>query len=911
MLSFGAFAFAAPWILLGLLSLPVIWWLLRITPPAPRLVRFPAIRLLFRLPEKEDTPVHTPLWLLALRLLTAALVIIALAHPLHNPTAGAARSGPILLVIDNGWAAAQNWQARIGYLADLLDRAERERRNLIVLATAPTASGAAPAPTKLLRAAQARQVVQAIRPLPWRSEPKTAAAAIATLTLKDAAVVWLNDGLESAGAKTLAAALAKVGPVTLVTDQAGALPLLLRPPKAQGGKLVTRIERAGSTGVRLVRIRALDDKGVVLANVPAQIPDGKRAADAVIELPAELRNRVVRLDLAGQRTAAAVVLVDERWRRRPVGIVAQRTIASGQPLLSELYYLERALAPYAELRRGPTKALLERPIAVMILPDGATISADDRLRLVKWVQAGGLLLRFAGANLAEGDDALVPVKLRRGDRSVGGAMTWAKPLGLAEFAAGSPFAGLSVPADVRVNRQVLAEPAAELAAKTWARLSDGTPLVTAERRGKGWLALIHTSANPEWSNLALSGLFVQMLRRMVALSQGIAGADASVNLPPRRTLDGFGRPVRPPATALAIAASAFAKTRPGPRHPPGLYGTETIRRSLNLAPSIAALRALASVPQGATRSFYADARQTDFKPWLLAAALLLLIVDTVIGLAMRGLLPLPGRAAAVGAATTVGAAALVLPLLFAAPEARAQGGSIDDQFAIKATSKTRLAYIKTGNAETDQVSLAAMRGLGAILRRRTSVEPGDPMAIDPESDELSLFPMLYWPIVPGQTPPSEQAAARLNHFMRGGGILLIDLRDPGGSGSFDTIALRRALGGVRIPPLAPVPRDHVLTKSFYLLQQFPGRWAGGTVWVQRGKRKVNDGVSQVVVGSNDWAGAWAVDAALRPMFPVNPGGSLQREHAFRTGINIVMYALTGNYKADQVHLPTIMRRLGQ
>ena len=910
MLSLGAFAFASPWILWGLLSLPVIWWLLRITPPAPKLVRFPAIRLLFRLPQKEDTPVHTPLWLLLLRLLVAALVIVALAHPLHNPTAGATRSGPILLVVDNGWAAAQNWQSRIGYLADFLDRAERERRSIVVLATAPAVSGEAPAPTTLLRAAQARQIVRAIRPAPWKSEPKAAAAAIGTLSLKDASVVWLNEGLESADAKALGAALAKVGPVTLVTDQAGALPLVLRPPKPQGGKLVARIERVGSSGARLVRIRALDDKGIVLANVPAQIPDGKRFADAVIELPAELRNRVVRLDLAGQRTAAGVVLVDERWRRRPVGIVAQRTIASGQPLLSELYYLERALGPYAELRRGPTRELLDRPIAVVILPDGATISADDRLRLEKWVQAGGLLLRFAGANLAEGDDALVPVKLRRGDRSVGGAMTWAKPLGLAEFAAGSPFAGLAVPTDVRVSRQVLAEPSADLAAKTWARLADGTPLVTAERRGKGWLTLIHTSANPEWSNLALSGLFVEMLRRMVALSQGIAGADARVNLPPRRTLDGFGRPVRPPATAAPIAAAAFAKTVPGPRHPPGLYGTETIRRSLNLSPSIARLRAFASVPQGATQSFYKDARQTDFKPWLLAAALLLLILDTIIGLLMRGLLPLPGRAATTGTVAVL-AAAFAVPLLVAAPNAKAQDGSLDDQFAIKATSKTRLAYIRTGNAETDQVSLAAMRGLGAILRRRTSVEPGDPMAIDPESDELALFPMLYWPIVPGQAPPSEQAAARLNRFMRSGGILLIDLRDPAGQGSFDTIALRRALGGVRIPALAPVPRGHVLTKSFYLLQQFPGRWAGGTVWVQRGNRKVNDGVSPVIVGSNDWAGAWAVDAALRPMFPVVPGGSIQREHAFRTGINIVMFALTGNYKADQVHLPTIMRRLGQ
>jgi hypothetical protein len=432
--------------------------------------------------------------------------------------------------------------------------------------------------------------------------------------------------------------------------------------------------------------------------------------------------------------------------------------------------------------------------------------------------------------------------------------------------------------------------------------------VTAERRGKGWLVLVHTTASPDWSNLPLSGLFVEMLRRLVALSQGVAGSDADVSLPPREALDGFGRPARPPASALAIPAKAFAKTRVGPRHPPGLYGNEAVRRSLNLSPSIGRLAAAGPPAPGITRALLADARQSDFKPWLLAGAIVLLLVDIVVSLLMRGLLPRPGRAGAVGAMVAAG---LLAPLLLSPVPAAAQAGGSREDFAIKATSKTRLAYVRTGNPETDRISLAAMRGLGIILRRRTSVEPGEPMGVDPATDELAFFPMLYWPIAGGQSPPSTEAAERLNRFMRAGGILLIDLRQPGGRDTFDVLALRRSLGAVRIPRLAPVPRDHVLTKSFYLLQRFPGRWAGGAVWVERPDRKVNDGVSSVIVGTNDWAGAWAVDRAYRPMFPVVPGGEAQRERAYRTGINIVMYALTGNYKADQVHLPTIMKRLGQ
>ena len=108
-----------------------------------------------------------------------------------------------------------------------------------------------------------------------------------------------------------------------------------------------------------------------------------------------------------------------------------------------------------------------------------------------------------------------------------------------------------------------------------------------------------------------------------------------------------------------------------------------------------------------------------------------------------------------------------------------------------------------------------------------------------------------------------------------------------------------------------MPRDHVLTKAFYLLGDFPGRWTGGRVWVERRGGRHNDGVSSVIIGANDWSGAWAVDRLGAAMFPVVPQGELQREMAYRFGVNWVMYALTGNYKTDQVHVPAIIERLGQ
>ena len=132
-------------------------------------------------------------------------------------------------------------------------------------------------------------------------------------------------------------------------------------------------------------------------------------------------------------------------------------------------------------------------------------------------------MRFAGPRLEKAGDDLLPVPLRTGGRSLGGALSWSSPQPLAPFDENSPFAGLTIPADVTVNRQVLADPA-QLTPEVeiWARLKDGTPLVTATKYGNGRLVLFHVTANSDWSNLPISGLFVEMLRRLSTM--GTIGA---------------------------------------------------------------------------------------------------------------------------------------------------------------------------------------------------------------------------------------------------------------------------------------------------------------------------------------------------------------------------------------------------
>ena len=911
MWSIGSFAFVEPLILLALAGLPVLWWLLRQTPPAPQRLRFPAIRLLLDLIPKEETPHRTPWWLVLFRMIVAAILIFALAHPLINPLQNFAGSGPLLLAVDNGWAAAPHWQERQAAMKEWIERADRQGLPVQILATAVGGDGQPIALSDEMAGGEAGRIAQGLSPQPWPTDRAAAVQALAGLPNGAGYnVVWLADGV-STGKDDASAAFAdrlrQLGSVTVLRNAPEDLALLLLPPPIEPGAFELRVARPEGGPARRIAIRATGPDGRLIAREEMTIGAGEILAKHRMRLPAEMRNRIARLDIEGQSSAGAAILLDEGWRQRPIGLVGQEEASATQPLLGDLFYLERALAPFAELHRGSIDTLVQSKQAVIVLADVGTLSESDLQKLKIWVDKGGVLLRFAGNWLAQKPDELLPVQLRGTDRAMGGAMSWSEPLTLSAFPQQSPFAGLAVPDDVVVRRQVLAEPDINLGDKTWARLSDGTPLVTGARRGDGWVVLVHTTANADWSTLALSGLFVQMLQRLIGLSQGVADTESAEAIPPLQTLDGLGRLGTPPAAAVAITAKDIEAGIISPRHPPGYYGRGDTKRALNLSATIKELKPLPTLPLSMLQTGYTKAEEIDLKYWLIAAVIALLAADLIISLALRGLLR-PRRLAKAAAAS--------LLLALTAGGASAQDDA--DAFALRAVSQTHLAYVQTGIPQLDATSRAGLVGLTYILNDRTAIEAGEPIGVDVESDELAFFPLLYWPISPDQPSLSDRAWANLNTFMKNGGIIVFDTLDQNSARAADPQGggpglqrLRDLAANLDIPPLAPVPPDHVLTRSFYLMQAFPGRWADGQVWVEEGQDRVNDGVSSVIIGGNDWASAWALDDNQKPMFATVPGGERQREMSYRFGVNLVMYALTGNYKSDQVHVPAILERLGQ
>jgi hypothetical protein len=944
---FYSLSFSSSWILAGLAALPLIWWLLRLTPPRPETVPFPPASLLLGLRPKEKTPIRSPWWLTLLRMLIAAAVIAALAGPVIKPLTGATQAVPVPLVvtIDNGWAAASRWRTRQAFAEQIASLAEENRQVLYLIPAAGPA-----APLSPLTPSEFRKRFASLIPQPYPGDRARAAAQIerelAPLRGK-ARAIWLSDGVEDAGAGQLGralSALASDGAAEIYSDQPGAGALAAAKMPARGGTIQVRVYKS-EPSPRTGQVAAVTARGEILAAAPFQIGSQSLSADVTLALPLDLRNQVARLEISGEESAGAVYLTDSQSQRRRVGLIASEASEEAQPLLSPVYYLERALEPFAELARArsanldqATAELIASSPSIIILSDVGRLSGAPRERLRTFVEKGGMLIRFAGPRLERGGDPLLPAPIREGGRTLGGTMTWASPQMPAPFEQGSPFEGLSVPKDAAVSRQVLSDPAAmPHDTKVWARLTDGTPLVTAARRGAGMLVFFHITANPDWSNVPISGLFIEMMQKILELSPlqvvlSGSGADKALEiaaapsvqealLKPWRALDGYGKLGEPGERMQPVAAAEIGGARSSASNPAGFYGPQNALRAINVMRDGDALAPLAP-PPNARVSAFTEAKAVALAPWLYLTALLLFLADgTICAFFLASGNNRWRKAAAV-------TAAFAFVVASATPDARADDGGAKvaggaAEFALQASLDTRLAYVVTGHEETDRISRAGLLGLSKVLTARTAVEPGEPMGVDPARDELVFFPLIYWPVLPGAEPLQDRVLAKVDAYMKQGGLIIFDTKNEGN----DTGSLLRSAGAgplaqllskLDLPPLQRVPDGHVLTKAFYLLQSFPGRWDNGEPWVEAQadpgespRRSVkSDGVGSIIVTSNDLAGAWAIDSGEQYMFSPVPGGEEQREMAYRAGVNIVMYALTGNYKADQVHVPHILERLG-
>ena len=912
---FGILGFVSPWILIAGLGLPVLWMILRATPPAPVRRFFPAVVLLLGLPDRENEADRTPLWLLILRVAAIAAVIVGLAGPVLNPAPVADGTRPLLILRDGGWAGAATWQARQDRISQALTSAAlRGRRVAVVSLAGPNAD----AITFDTAQNWARRIASQT-PYPRQPDPDGVSTWLAAQTDIEAFdTLWVSDGLGWDARENITNFVRDKGALTVFEPNQNVV--ALRPVILDGAEITVTATRASAKGAETYTVRAngTDPAGrkAVLDGYDLTFDAADVDASIVLSMPAELRNRLTHFSIDKVPSTGAVTLLDGRAKRRRIALSGGAATGEALRLLDPLHYLRAALGPSSEIISADLEVALTANPDVIVLADVARLTGlEGDLR--SWVENGGVLLRFGGPRLAAsatelGDTDLLPVRLRAGGRDLSGAMSWGSAKTLAPFGPDSPFAGLAVPDDIAILSQVLAEPSPDLAERTLASLVDGTPLVTRRNLGEGQVILFHVTADAGWSNLPLTGLFVDMLDRLSIAPRGAAPTEADIfaqSWQPKQFLDGFGVPV-PAGDAAGIAGNVLLEQMQSGRATVGTYVADGREIAVNAVGTADTLRR-AQWPANIAVETEILTSERAFGGVLIGIAVCLMMIDIFASLWASGRLRHAG-----------GVVALIWGCLIYG-DAQA-----DDARILEATNNVVLAYVETGNSSVDTASRAGLYGLGVTLFRRTAVEPIAPISVDPEIDELSVYPFIYWPIVATVPVPSPAAYRKLNAYLRGGGMILFDTRDDGfvgeGGSSPERRHLQRIALGLDIPPLMPVPTDHVLTRSYYLLQEFPGRHSGGTLWVEATRpsretganetlRNQNDGVSPVVMGGGDWAAAWAMDDQRRPLYAVGRGfaGERQREIALRFGVNLVMHVFTGNYKTDQVHVPELLERLGE
>ena len=695
MFALGPIGFSAPWLLLGLLALPILWLLLRAVPPAPIKRRFPGVALLLGLTDDENQTDRTPWWLLLLRTLAVAAAIIGFAGPVLNPQNARDGSGDLVIILDGSWAGAANWQSRLDRVDTLLSEAAVADRRVAVINLNDLPVDALP----FAAPGAWQNRLPNFQPKPWQPQDS---AAWFTQTEGAYETYWISDGLDWKGRGALLDVLETRGGVTVF--QTPRQTFGLRPARFENGEVLVSATRTpiGNAVETTIAAVGLDPAGVErqLATVPMSFSAGEPTAETAMILPPELRNRITRFEISGTRSAAAVTLTDDALKRREVALISGRDSREGLELLSPLYYLREALEPTADIIDGAIEDILLANPDVIVLADVATLAESAAIE--DWIAKGGMLLRFAGPRLAASDqgrsvdDPLLPVRLRSGGRSVGGAMSWGEPKTLAPFTQGSPFFGLPVPDDVTITSQVMAQPDPTLADRVIAQLSDGTPLVTRKITGDGQVVLFHVTANAEWSSLPLSGLFVQMLERLAVSTRPATlevDALAGTTWLPKKVLDAYGR-LEDGSAMSGIAGEDLAEGMIGPNLMPGLYSGGDRQIAVNVLGAQSTL-STAQWPANVAIEGMSAVRETALKGWLLSATIILLLVDIVASLAIGGRLRGPRADVA---------AAFALALMWA-PEAQA-----DDAFALGATSQVVLGHVLTGDRETDEIHLRVCQG---------------------------------------------------------------------------------------------------------------------------------------------------------------------------------------------------------
>lgn len=944
------FGFLFPWFLLSFLGLPILWRFLRHNPPKPKKEKFTYFYLL-KFIKKNDKLVEKPfIPLLLLRLFLVSLIIFSFSHPLQKPKALVLKSdNDLLFLIDNSWCEQAHWKEKIEEAYAFFNNLPKDKKIYFI----PTIEDKKIIEKNLKEPDSIKSVKNKISSLEVQPLTVNRLEIFQKIAqnFKDHQgsidIIYFTDGLKYQNDKKAFEILKKLNPKKFIIQQFSgkelyALTNLTQENQSFKVTIKRYLKNLNSLKDTNLSLSALDLQGRVIAKTTAQFIRKEKETHAIFSIPLEIRNKVVAIKIDNQMNAGSIFLLGSQYKRNHIVLFSLPLHEIPNPLLSPFYYLAKALEENNDLTYLKNASFSEN-ISDILLQNPDIIFLDDRIladnensrKLKNFVENGGTLVRFAGPKLAKSPekDILLPIKLRNRTRVLDSNFRMGNALSIERFSSKSPFKEMEIPKDLKIYRQILPQISSEMQERIWIFLDDGTPFLSAKKEKNGWFFFVHTSLNEKWSNLALNNFFIPFLKQLTNLTVSQSSLPSfkkgtsqntkkeKISLYPWRIINKYGDLTSANDT-LPISDIDFDKKDPSFHHEAGLYKYKNDLYPFNLFKEKQNLESII-IPEYFNAEIITNEGKSakDFLPFLAFLVMIFFLIDYFYNLKKEFFLR--------GKITPLFSKFIFLFLSFyiynqASPMILdAKALDMVEERNIEAARKTHLAYIITGDEELDETSKLGLESLTEFIIQKTTISPGKVHGLDLEKDDLSFYPLIYWPINAHQKILSKEVIEKINFYMQYGGTILFDTGDQFEKSNFlsqdkTTNAsqnLQKILSQLNVPPLGKVTKDNVLSRSFYLMPNFPGLYSASPLWCvsdkdpeQKEFLEQRDEVSPLLITANNLAAAWAKLQNGEYKYPLIEDQPRQRLWAFRGGINLILYVLTGSYKSDQYHVKSLLDR---
>lgn len=867
---FKRISFENSLILWLLLSLPIIFFISKLRPQKKYFGKFAGFFILKQIETTSNIPKNSPLWLKVLRTIFGFCLIIGFSGPYLIEHSNQTDKKPILFIVENDVALGNEIDEINNSIKAIITNPNNIGREYKIIALFD--------PQKILE--NNKSINFQIDVANFKINRETIIPKIKAINNEYEIHYFTND-IESQSDNLFFEILKTKSNNNIFAH---------RPQKNFATiKTITNDNNTLKLGIfatksDIFKINAFDKNGQNIAKFNAN----SNAANLTIGQ--DKISKIAYFEIEGQKNAGGVFIIDKNLIK-PI-VLSPKLINTEQPLISDAHFIWSSLKIFANpIDLEFDKIHKQNPNAI-IFGDIAGFNNNETRILKNYMENGGTIIRFIGPKaIANPNDEILSANISSQIHKITTGFG-VKPVVLLPFAKNSSFSNIQIPQNILVQNSIHFAQSAK-PSEIIAQLSDGSPYLSMKNFGRGKLYMFHINAAPIWSNAALSTFHMELIKEIIIQSKFIVknAYDLNIQTTLNQTIEinkngNLNRELeRINSINTPITSEIFANEK----LPPGLYENDGNALALNIGASFKNAKII-NLPDFIKIS-NAENDKNKFSDIFLIIAFILLFLDVIL--------------TSTNLKNIFKFAILIYAFnLFSPNLSYAQITTLKDDL--------KLAYIITNDQANDKQSQSGLLGLANALEQRTNIEPNGTIGINLEKDELAKHPIIYWLIPKNGMEISQKSRDALNKYMQNGGILFIDTQALGMENSRAQNNLKKAVYGLKIPPLEKVPPDHVLKKSFYLLQNFQGFYKNSSLWVESAASKdvsANDGVTPIIISDGNFARLWAGSKgqSITTIF----GGNFDDELGIRAGINIIIYALTGQYKGDQIHINSILKKFNR